>query len=127
MKKTYAIVLVLVVFLLGVAAGVLGAKLFFESRVRVALSSPESLAQALLQRMSMELTLSDDQRRQIEPVIDDARRDLLKLRDQVKPQLEAIFDRADGRIRPLLTPDQQKRFDEVSRLRRDHWAKFPPN
>lgn len=123
MKKTHAILLVLAVFLLGAAAGVLGSKLFFENRVRVALSSPESLAHALLVRMSIELRLAADQRRQVEPIIDDARRDLLKLRDQVKPQLEAVFDRADGRIRPLLTPDQQKRFDELSRHRRELWAK----
>jgi hypothetical protein len=123
MKKSHAILLVLVVFLLGAAAGVLGTGLFFERRVRAALSSPESLAHALLVRMSIELRLAADQRRQVEPIMDDARRDLLKLRDEVKPRLETIFDRADGRIRPLLTPAQQKRFDELSRHRRDLWAK----
>ncbi|MBM3888895.1 MAG: hypothetical protein FJ388_07175 [Verrucomicrobia bacterium] len=123
MKKSIAIILVLLVFALGAAAGLLGAKWFIEYRMHYALSSPKALAEVVTIRMSAELGLDGDQRRQLAPIVDETRRDLLKLRAQVQPQLEEIFTHSEGKIRALLRPDQQKHFDELVRLRKEHWAK----
>jgi hypothetical protein len=125
MKKPTAIILVLLVFVLGVAAGALGSRWFVLSRMHYALSSPKALAEVVTIRMSAELGLDDGQRQQLAAIVDDTRRDLLKLRAQVQPQLEEIFTRSEGKIRALLRPDQQKQFDELARMRKEHWAKQP--
>ena len=75
---------------------------------------------AALNQFSIELGLTDEQRQQIFPII---QQELPKLKDlkkdtSLKPeqkleQLKAIVDDLDNKITPLLNADQQKKFQEI--------------
>ncbi|MFZ0036185.1 MAG: hypothetical protein WAK91_02105 [Candidatus Acidiferrales bacterium] len=102
--------LVVIVFLLGVALGGVGMH-FWEARAyghRVIVPTHTEI----MQQMTEQLSLTPDQQTQIGAISDDIRNHLRAVQDQTKPQSDAI--RSDGRqkIRALLTPDQQPKFDE---------------
>ncbi|HVP54821.1 MAG TPA: hypothetical protein VMU45_07480, partial [Candidatus Eisenbacteria bacterium] len=75
---------------------------------------------AALDLFAIELSLTQDQRQQVFPII---QQELPKLKDlkkdtSLKPeqkleQLKAIADDLDSKITPLLNADQQKKFQEI--------------
>lgn len=65
----------------------------------------------VLMRMSRELKLSADQREQIATILQEARLRVRESRLQMMQRRRQIFLNAYGRIRNVLTPDQQAKFD----------------
>ncbi len=113
--------LVVLVFLLGVALGGVGMH-YWEARAyghRVIVPTHTEI----MQQMTEQLSLTPDQQTQIGAISDDIRNHLRAIQDQAKPQADAV--RSDGRqkIRALLTPDQQPKFDEFIRHLDDLRAK----
>jgi len=75
-------------------------------------------ADAELADLSTKLTLTDDQKAKVKPIIDDkeAKMHTVKMAktgsdDDKKAKTKEIRVAADAQIRALLTPDQQKTFD----------------
>ncbi|HEY0546920.1 MAG TPA: periplasmic heavy metal sensor [Pyrinomonadaceae bacterium] len=63
------------------------------------------------ERMKRDLNLSEQQATQIRAILDQTRNDYRALRTEVRPRYDAIRQNARTRIRQLLTPEQQQRFD----------------
>lgn len=61
--------------------------------------------------MKRDLNLSEQQSTQIRAILDQTRNDYRTLRTEVRPRYDAIRQNARTRIRQLLTPEQQQRFD----------------
>jgi hypothetical protein len=66
------------------------------------------------------LKLTDDQKKSVEPIIQDTQRAMMEtMRNQDIPQQErmakvtGLLDEFKGKVRPLLTADQQKKFDAL--------------
>ena len=75
---------------------------------------------AALSQFSIELGLTEQQKEQIVPIIQQEvpKLEALKKNSSLKPieklkQLKQIADELDGKITPLLNADQQKRFQEI--------------
>jgi len=75
---------------------------------------------AMLNQFSLELGLTQEQRQQIFPVVQQEvpKLEALKKNTSLKPtekleQLKLIADDLDGKITPLLNADQQKKFQEI--------------
>src|SRR6185295_6692583 len=70
-------------------------------------------------RLIAELSMSQDQQRQLASIMEDSRREFLALResglppDQVRNRSQAIRARAGERITAILTPEQQPRYAEL--------------
>ena len=104
---------VLLIFLIGFTCGVASLHLY---RLRVEnrlFKSPDVFAQLLIYKLDQDLDLTEQQKTQIRTTILNARSEILGMSDQIMPQILSIFDRYQGRIRETLTPEQQKRFDEI--------------
>ena len=100
-------------YVLGIATGVLGFTLY---RTYAAPPSPGRWQgrfdrERYVSRLTQALQLQDGQRQQLEHILDDTRDEFGKLRQGIDPQVQAIKDRARARIRQMLTPDQQPRFE----------------
>lgn len=65
----------------------------------------------MFERMRGELSLSDEQARQVKTVLDETRDEYRTLSAECRPRYDAIRQKGRERIRALLTPDQQQRFD----------------
>ena len=61
--------------------------------------------------MKRDLNLNEQQSTQIRAILDQTRNDYRTLRTEVRPRYDAIRQNARTRIRQLLTPEQQQRFD----------------
>ena len=71
-----------------------------------------------IERITDQLNLTPDQKAKAQPIIDQARPQIESIRREAMQKMKAVMDNAVAQIRPLLTPEQQKRLDEVKNDRR---------
>ena len=62
------------------------------------------------------LQLTDAQKSQVEPLVTAMRPQLDAIHQKARAEADAILKQLDAQIRPLLTPEQQKRLDAVETL-----------
>ena len=65
----------------------------------------------IFERMRRDLSLTDEQARQVKAVLDETRDEYRTLSAECRPRYDAIRQKGRDRIRALLTPEQQQRFD----------------
>ncbi len=120
MKRSTALLAVAVLFLVGVAVGVLGTHLFYIHEAR----QPGGLAHLgslwLARNLDRRLDLTADQRRQVDAILADTARDAAALRQDITPRLLEILDRTHRRIAAVLTPEQRKKFERFRHEHSDH-------
>ncbi|MDE2039817.1 MAG: hypothetical protein KGO96_08670 [Elusimicrobia bacterium] len=98
---------VLLGFLLGAAA------MLALPRLRHRRHAPDPAR--LAQRFSRELGLSDPQRLSVQAALEASAGRLRSLREETAAKFKAIRAQTRSDIRAMLTPEQQKRFDEMAR------------
>ncbi len=76
-------------------------------------SSPAGWRIEFLHRAQRELELSPEQRQNVDKILKESQERSRTIMEPVAPQLRAEMQRAKAEFRSLLTPDQQKRFDEL--------------
>jgi protein CpxP len=99
------------VFVLG---SVTGAALTGLIRSRV--SGTESRDKAMHERfekMRTELNLTDQQTTAVRAIIEDTRNEYRALKTELRPRFEEPRQKARTKIRALLTPEQQQKFDAM--------------
>lgn len=120
MKRSTALLAVTLLFLVGVAVGVLGTHLFYIHAAR----QPGGLAHLgslwLARNLDRRLDLTADQRRQVDAILADTARDAAALRQDITPRLLAILDRTHRRIAAVLTPEQRRKFERFRHEHSDH-------
>ena len=99
-----------VVFVLG---SITGAALTGLYRSRASADRPEKAMHDRFEKMRRELNLTDEQTTQIRAILDETRNDYRKLREELRPRFEEPRQKARARIRALLTPEQQQKFDAL--------------
>jgi len=65
--------------------------------------------------LKKDLNLSDAQAQQVGQIFDESSQKNRDLQKQIDPQFQAIHLETRARIRQILNPDQQKKFDEFVR------------
>lgn len=100
------------VFALGCATGAL---LDSAYRLRAGAARGESRGggkrEHNFEKMRRELDLDERQSAEVRKILDETRNEYRALRAEARPRFDAIRQSARTRIRVLLTPDQQQRFD----------------
>jgi len=61
--------------------------------------------------------LSAEQKQEISKILEEVRSELERLRKRAMPQIDGKMQEAQKRIRDILTPEQQKQFDQI--IKRD--------
>jgi Spy/CpxP family protein refolding chaperone len=102
---------VVVVFILG---GVTGISLDSVYRLRTG-DRPEKRGKGnkddMFERMKRDLDLNEQQATQIRAILEQTREEYRQLRSEVRPRYDAARQNARTKIRALLTPEQQQKFD----------------
>ncbi len=110
---------VLGVFALGVALGALAMDLYQQSvQRRAPLGAPprgESARERHLRYLVRELNLDEKQTEQVRQILEETRREFLQLRNEMRPRFEEIRRRSHERLRAVLRPEQQAKFEELIR------------
>jgi hypothetical protein len=103
-----------VVFVLGIAIGILGTYVVTTRVFAYAPTDRNPAAQRAhyIDRLDHELNLTGDQQKQIDGILSSVQARYNTIHQSVEPQYDQA--RQDGRaqIRQLLTPDQQPKFDD---------------
>ena len=99
---------VLLVFVLGCAAGALGLNAYQKySRSRAQTTRHERFEQMLNR-----LQLSEEQKTQVHQILSESREQLQSLRKESEPRVETIRQQADERLQKVLTAEQWKQFQQ---------------
>ena len=69
--------------------------------------------------MVKSLNLTADQEAKVKPLLDQARPQIIAIHKDAMQKTQAIMDNTMSQIRPILTPDQQKKFDAMQKARQD--------
>ena len=65
------------------------------------------------ERMTKSLNLTSDQQAKVQPIIDQAKPQIVAIHQDAMQKTKAVMDDTMSKIRPLLTPEQQKKFDDM--------------
>ena len=65
------------------------------------------------------LNLTDEQKEKVNEIMEASRPKIKAIREEQGAKIQAVRDEAQKQIRPLLTPAQQKVFDDAQKLRED--------
>ncbi|MGH9897253.1 MAG: hypothetical protein ACRD63_01360 [Pyrinomonadaceae bacterium] len=98
----------MIIFALGCATGVA-----LDGLYRDGVSAYNQNSNAYMEKLQYELSLAEDQSKQVQVIIDQARNEYQQLRDVIKPQCEAVRQKARGQIHSLLSPEQQQKYDRI--------------
>ena len=111
-KQAYAVILS--TFVLGALTGALGLNLFKSSAFSNNSRAPRP---AMIETLATELKLTEQQRVEVQKVLDETKQQFDEMGKQVRPQFQQIRDDSRTKIKALLTPEQQTLFDEWDRKR----------
>ena len=111
-----AVLLVLVLFILGLALGSVGTYLV---TTRVLAARPQAtLAHNPGHTMAMftrDLNLNPDQQSQIQAILNDTRARYAELHQKLDPEYEQVRHEGRERIRQVLPPEQRPKFEDLLR------------
>jgi hypothetical protein len=101
------------VFLLGAATGV-GLSGVYRSKANASFREGRGRdRQAMFERIRNDLNLSAEQSKEMQKVLDETAGEFRTLRGELRPRYEELRLKARGRIRSLLTAEQQQKFDSL--------------
>ena len=72
-----------------------------------------------LEHLSKDLELTDDQKAKVQPIIDQTKPQLEAIHKEAMEKMHALLESAGAQIRPLLTPQQQQKFDAMKKAHED--------
>ena len=114
MKRWKSILGVLLVFLLGALAGAAVVHRVGRQSVEAVLSGRGgATVDLVVRRLSRSLDLDPAQRDQVRAIATETHRDIVEIRKPVQLQIEAAFERSRVRVRAILRPEQQEKFDRI--------------
>ena len=70
-----------------------------------------------LERLTEGLDLTPDQQAKVQPIIDQAKPQIAAIHREARQKMKAVMDNTVSQIRPMLTPEQQKKFDDMQKAR----------
>jgi hypothetical protein len=97
-------------FVLGVA---FGRWEFSDGMHKKKWSTPQEKQQWILKRLDSKLYLNAEQEKQITGILQETIPQIEAIRAKVRPETDAVREGARQRIRPLLTMEQQKKYDQM--------------
>ena len=66
-----------------------------------------------LEHLTETLNLTPDQTAKIQPIVDQAKPQIKAIHEEAMQKTKAVMDNAMAQIRPLLTPEQQTKADDL--------------
>ena len=72
-----------------------------------------------LEHLTRDLDLTPQQQAQVKPIVEQARPQIVAIHEEARQKTRAIMENAATQIRPLLTAEQQQKFDALKKARED--------
>ena len=72
-----------------------------------------------LDRVAETLNLTPDQKAKVQPILDQAKPQMMAIHQEAMQKAKAVMESTMSQIRPLLTPEQQKKADDMQKAHQD--------
>ena len=72
-----------------------------------------------LREITDKLNLTAEQQTKVQPILDATKPQIATIHQEAMQKMKTVVDSALSQIRPLLTPDQQKKFDAIQKAHED--------
>ncbi len=72
-----------------------------------------------LEHFAKTLNLTPEQKAKVQPIFDQAKPQIVAIHQEAMQKTHAIMDNAMTQIRPMLTPEQQKKADDMRKAHED--------
>ena len=82
-----------------------------------------NMKEFMIKRFSSELHLTPEQKTKVAAIFDARHPQMMALHAEIRPKFEALRSSTQTEIRGILTPDQQKKFDELNARMEERWKK----
>jgi Spy/CpxP family protein refolding chaperone len=80
---------------------------------------PHHMMENPLEHLSKDLNLTDDQKTKVQPIIDQTKPQMAAIHKEAMEKMHALLESTGAQIRPLLTPEQQVKFDAMKKAHED--------
>ena len=123
MKRLKSILIVALIFLCGVFVGAMvgGTATLMDLVNKTFRGGPPNIRKLLIQRAKHDLKLDEDQNHQFWQILNDAGAELRDAAKPVRPQIDAVLEKATQRMREVLRESQRPRFDSFAKESRKRW------
>jgi Spy/CpxP family protein refolding chaperone len=102
-----------VIFVLGAVTGV-GIGGVYRSKTDVSFrGSPGRNREAMFEKMRADLNLTEEQSKEMRKVLDETGNEFRALRSELRPRYEELRVKTRGKMRALLSTEQQVKFDSL--------------
>jgi len=124
--KAQVWVLILVVFLLGGVAGASVDRLLLLKGQSASPGRGERGGRGrMIEQMQKDLNLTDEQTASVRTIFDDMRKEFPPRKFDECPGVKESREKSRARVRAILTPEQQKKYDEINAKRDAEMMKDP--
>jgi hypothetical protein len=106
-------------FATGVTCGAMGAVIVVDREMQREVAQPKGdWPRRMLESMSKELDLTSEQTAQVELMVEEHRKKVGKIWDDVRPRFDAEFKTMEGQVAGVLDDEQKQRWQEYLETRR---------
>ncbi|GAK51517.1 hypothetical protein U14_02762 [Candidatus Moduliflexus flocculans] len=117
---------VIVVFLLGVATGIIGTGIAVRHGIReLTERAPDTHRNIVMRRLTRELKLTKTQLPQVETIVQSGGQEIRNLLYQSHNEFAAILQRKTTEMKAILTPEQQQQLDRILERLQKRWPPLP--
>jgi len=120
MKRWKLIAGIILVFVLGVLSGTLGTGLYVKQKMKPIRQDPKAKRTVIIEKLTRGLDLKESQIPKIEKILDE----LDQRRREYRQEIRKMRTESISRMKKELTPEQQKRLDQLHQeweKRRNKW------
>ncbi len=71
------------------------------------------------EHLTKELGLTDEQKAKVQPIIDQTKPQMKAIHEEAMQKMHALLESTGAQIRPMLTPQQQTKFDAMKKAHED--------
>ena len=122
MKRLRGCLGVFLIFFFGVIVGAAVTNGIIVKKVRdLVEGGPDAVVEIISGRLKDELKLDDSQKELLQHIVAETRIKLREIRQQTQPQVGDTLNEAEQKVRAILNPNQQKKFDEIVTRGREKW------
>jgi Spy/CpxP family protein refolding chaperone len=111
---------VVAVFIVGAIVGGLSATALIRGHFIHVMRSgpPREVHKPIAERLTVDLSLTPEQRTRVERIVQDFEPRFSEFEQRTRAEIRGIMNEMEGRIREILTPEQQAKYD--ARIRKMH-------
>ena len=123
--RSKAIVYLIAIFVAGLAAGAVGGFALGKRDIKPPPPRQKDIVDHILGGLKHELKLTDEQVRQIRPLIEQTSKEIRTCHGDLEKRIGELIKEGNRRMEAFLTPEQRQKLAEMERQREERSGKRP--